>query len=57
MLLLGATKHFCTRKKDSIKASSVLRKRTDEDILESSPVKIKFGRPDFVDLISKNINK
>ena len=57
MLLIGATRYYCLRKGKGVKPSSVLAKRTEKDILESCPVKIRFGRPDFVQLLNQNIDK
>ena len=45
------------RKNKDAKPSSVLAKRNPQEILESSPVKIRFGRPDFYELLSENIEK
>ena len=57
MLLIGATKYYWVRKDQGVKPSSVLAKKSEKEILDSWPVKIRFGRPDFLDLLNRNIDK
>jgi predicted ferric reductase len=57
LLLIGFTNRLCFRRKGSGRATSVLAKITEEEILETGPIKIRFGRPDFLKLFQDNIQK
>ena len=56
LLLIGATLNVCIRSPTN-KYEKILKNKSVNAILQNSAVKIKFGRPNFLELFSKNIDK